>query len=185
MSVQYLAGLPPRLWDHADAATLTRLVGFTRSTTSTTTEDRTRITRWRCSSTRRGTSTRSTWISATWWASPVTTGTGMYRVCQEVMSSTFSLFLTDLSNLKELLIGNTQFYTLRCCRYSKGMNRRTGRTGLFPSYKVRENIDIVKFPTYPEVPISNPNRTWRHDSEVPISNPNRTWRQDPENHHQP
>ena len=59
-----------------------------------------------------------------------------------------------------------------CCRYSKGMNRRTGRTGLFPSYKVRENIDIVKFPTYPEVPISIPNRRWRHDPEVPISNNN-------------
>ena len=37
--------------------------------------------------------------------------------------------------------------------YSKGMNRRTGKTGLYPSYKVVEKIDIAKFPTYPKVKI--------------------------------
>lgn len=35
--------------------------------------------------------------------------------------------------------------------YSKGLNRRTGQTGLYPSYKVVEKIDVAKFPTYPEV----------------------------------
>jgi glycoprotein 6-alpha-L-fucosyltransferase len=34
--------------------------------------------------------------------------------------------------------------------YSKGNNRRTGRTGLYPSYKVIEDVEIVEFPTYPE-----------------------------------
>jgi glycoprotein 6-alpha-L-fucosyltransferase len=34
--------------------------------------------------------------------------------------------------------------------YSKGLNRRLGQTGLYPSYKVEEKIDIVDFPTYPE-----------------------------------
>ena len=35
--------------------------------------------------------------------------------------------------------------------FSKGRNKRTGKTGLYPSYKVEEKIDIVKFPSYPEV----------------------------------
>lgn len=35
--------------------------------------------------------------------------------------------------------------------YSKGMNHRTGKTGLFPSYKTREKYTIVDLPTYPEV----------------------------------
>ena len=35
--------------------------------------------------------------------------------------------------------------------YSKGLNRRTGQTGLYPSYKVIEKIETAKFPTYPEV----------------------------------
>ncbi|KAJ8270052.1 hypothetical protein GJAV_G00109820 [Gymnothorax javanicus] len=34
--------------------------------------------------------------------------------------------------------------------YSKGINRRLGRTGLYPSYKVKENIETVKYPTYAE-----------------------------------
>ena len=34
--------------------------------------------------------------------------------------------------------------------YSKGLNKRTGLTGLYPSYKVQDKVDIVKFPTYPE-----------------------------------
>ncbi|XP_006632780.1 alpha-(1,6)-fucosyltransferase isoform X1 [Lepisosteus oculatus] len=34
--------------------------------------------------------------------------------------------------------------------YSKGINRKIGRTGLYPSYKVKEKIETVKYPTYPE-----------------------------------
>ncbi|KAJ8009298.1 hypothetical protein DPEC_G00087440 [Dallia pectoralis] len=34
--------------------------------------------------------------------------------------------------------------------YSKGVNRKMGRTGLYPSYKVREKVETVKYPTYPE-----------------------------------
>ncbi|XP_076833935.1 alpha-(1,6)-fucosyltransferase [Brachyhypopomus gauderio] len=34
--------------------------------------------------------------------------------------------------------------------YSKGINRKSGRTGLYPSYKVKEKMEIVKYPTYPE-----------------------------------
>lgn len=34
--------------------------------------------------------------------------------------------------------------------YSKGTNRRTGNMGLYPSYKVRDDISIVEFPSYPE-----------------------------------
>jgi len=34
--------------------------------------------------------------------------------------------------------------------FSKGRCERTGRVGIFPSYKVREHVDIVQFPTYPE-----------------------------------
>lgn len=34
--------------------------------------------------------------------------------------------------------------------YSKGVNRKLGKTGLYPSYKVREKIETVKYPTYPE-----------------------------------
>ncbi|XP_070296970.1 alpha-(1,6)-fucosyltransferase-like, partial [Salvelinus sp. IW2-2015] len=33
---------------------------------------------------------------------------------------------------------------------SKGINRKTGRTGLYPSYKVKEKIETIKYPTYPE-----------------------------------
>ncbi|XP_062585008.1 alpha-(1,6)-fucosyltransferase-like [Saccostrea cucullata] len=35
--------------------------------------------------------------------------------------------------------------------YSKGMNHRTGKTGLFPSYKTQEKYTIVDLPKYPEV----------------------------------
>ncbi|XP_051954497.1 alpha-(1,6)-fucosyltransferase [Xyrauchen texanus] len=34
--------------------------------------------------------------------------------------------------------------------YSKGVNRKLVRTGLYPSYKVKEKIETVKYPTYPE-----------------------------------
>ncbi|CAL8393384.1 unnamed protein product [Arctogadus glacialis] len=34
--------------------------------------------------------------------------------------------------------------------YSKGVNRKLGRTGLYPSYKVKEKVETVKYPTYPE-----------------------------------
>lgn len=34
--------------------------------------------------------------------------------------------------------------------YSKGHNRRTGQTGVFPSYKVRDQVVRVKMPTYPK-----------------------------------
>ncbi len=34
--------------------------------------------------------------------------------------------------------------------YSKGVSRKLGRTGLYPSYKVKEKIETVKYPTYPE-----------------------------------
>jgi len=34
--------------------------------------------------------------------------------------------------------------------YSKGTNHRTGRVGLYPSYKVIESYRLVKYPTYPE-----------------------------------
>ena len=33
---------------------------------------------------------------------------------------------------------------------SKGTNRRTGQTGLFPSYKTVEIFTKVKYPTFPE-----------------------------------
>ncbi|XP_057209705.1 alpha-(1,6)-fucosyltransferase isoform X2 [Triplophysa rosa] len=34
--------------------------------------------------------------------------------------------------------------------FSKGINRKLGRTGLYPSYKVKEKMETVKYPTYPE-----------------------------------
>ncbi|XP_044514001.1 alpha-(1,6)-fucosyltransferase-like [Gracilinanus agilis] len=34
--------------------------------------------------------------------------------------------------------------------YSKGVNKKLGKTGLYPSYKVKEKIETVKYPTYPE-----------------------------------
>lgn len=40
--------------------------------------------------------------------------------------------------------------------YSKGRNMRTNIVGLFPTFKVEEKLDIVKYPTYPEVPIHPP-----------------------------
>ncbi|XP_067847435.1 alpha-(1,6)-fucosyltransferase isoform X3 [Heptranchias perlo] len=40
--------------------------------------------------------------------------------------------------------------------YSKGVNRKVGRTGLYPSYKVKENIETVKYPTYPEADNEKP-----------------------------
>ncbi|XP_017767403.1 PREDICTED: alpha-(1,6)-fucosyltransferase [Eufriesea mexicana] len=37
--------------------------------------------------------------------------------------------------------------------YSKGYNSRTSMTGLFPSFKVKNPIDAVDFPKYPNVPL--------------------------------
>lgn len=45
--------------------------------------------------------------------------------------------------------------------YCKGRNMRTNIVGLFPSFKVEDKLEIVKFPTYPEVPIHPP----RQDNE--------------------
>ncbi|XP_033734608.1 alpha-(1,6)-fucosyltransferase-like [Pecten maximus] len=39
--------------------------------------------------------------------------------------------------------------------YSKGMNRRTGKDGLFPSYKTQSKVVIVDLPTYSEVDSQN------------------------------
>ncbi|XP_012939134.1 alpha-(1,6)-fucosyltransferase [Aplysia californica] len=39
--------------------------------------------------------------------------------------------------------------------YSKGTNRRTGASGLYPSYKVENTVVAVKMPTYPEVPLDS------------------------------
>lgn len=36
--------------------------------------------------------------------------------------------------------------------FSKGTNRKTGVTGLFPSYKVENTVVAVSMPTYPQVP---------------------------------
>ena len=38
--------------------------------------------------------------------------------------------------------------------YSKGSNKRTGAIGLYPSYKTEDKKVIVKYPTYPEVPLT-------------------------------
>ena len=37
--------------------------------------------------------------------------------------------------------------------YLKGTNRRTGKAGFYPSYKVKEFIPIVSFPKYDKVPL--------------------------------
>lgn len=34
--------------------------------------------------------------------------------------------------------------------YSKGVNRRTKKSGLYPSYKTIEKIELVDFPSYAE-----------------------------------
>ena len=34
--------------------------------------------------------------------------------------------------------------------YSKGRNKRTGAFGLYPSYKVEEVYQLIKYPTYEE-----------------------------------
>ena len=34
--------------------------------------------------------------------------------------------------------------------FSKGRSKRTDLVGVYPSYKVREQIEVVEFPTYPE-----------------------------------
>jgi len=35
--------------------------------------------------------------------------------------------------------------------YSKGVNKRTGKTGLYPSYKTSEIYEKIKYPTFSEV----------------------------------
>ncbi|KAJ1522729.1 hypothetical protein ONE63_001889 [Megalurothrips usitatus] len=37
--------------------------------------------------------------------------------------------------------------------FSRGKNLRTNSQGLFPSFKVEDRVEAVKFPTYPEVPL--------------------------------
>ena len=37
---------------------------------------------------------------------------------------------------------------------SKGTHQKTGRIGLFPSYKVVNSVQAVVMPTYPEVPLT-------------------------------
>lgn len=37
--------------------------------------------------------------------------------------------------------------------FSKGRSERTGRVGIYPSYKVREHVTVVDFPTYPEADV--------------------------------
>lgn len=37
--------------------------------------------------------------------------------------------------------------------YSKGRNKRTNSIGLYPGFKVEDKVQVVKFPTYPEVPL--------------------------------
>lgn len=34
--------------------------------------------------------------------------------------------------------------------YSKGKNLRTKQIGLYPSFKVKDKVEIAKFPSYPE-----------------------------------
>jgi len=41
--------------------------------------------------------------------------------------------------------------------FSKGRHERSGTIGIYPSYKVREHIEIVNFPTYPE---ANATTSW-------------------------
>lgn len=40
--------------------------------------------------------------------------------------------------------------------YSKGRNLRTNQVGLFPSFKVKDKVEVAKFPTYSEM-YNNPN----------------------------
>ena len=35
--------------------------------------------------------------------------------------------------------------------YSKGLNRRTGKTGLYPSYKTTDHVTTSKMPLYPHI----------------------------------
>lgn len=35
--------------------------------------------------------------------------------------------------------------------YSKGRNLRTNQVGLFPSFKVKDKVEIAKFPSYAEI----------------------------------
>lgn len=37
--------------------------------------------------------------------------------------------------------------------FNKGRNERTHQLGLYPGFKVENVVDVVKFPTYPEVPL--------------------------------
>ena len=44
--------------------------------------------------------------------------------------------------------------------FSKGRSVRLGRTGLYPSYKVVEHLNIAKFPTYDEASQPNISDSW-------------------------
>lgn len=35
--------------------------------------------------------------------------------------------------------------------FSKGRNLRTNQIGLYPSFKVKEKVEVAKFPTYSEI----------------------------------
>lgn len=42
--------------------------------------------------------------------------------------------------------------------YSEGTNDQTGVTGFYPGYKTVDKKVIVKYPTYPEVPLTVPEK---------------------------
>lgn len=44
--------------------------------------------------------------------------------------------------------------------YSKGLNRRTGKSGLYPSYKVKDHMDIGNFPSYSHVDTNSDDNRW-------------------------
>lgn len=39
--------------------------------------------------------------------------------------------------------------------FSKGHNLRTNQIGLYPSFKVKEKVEVAKFPTYSEIDRTN------------------------------
>lgn len=39
--------------------------------------------------------------------------------------------------------------------YSKGRNLRTNMIGLYPTFKVENKVEVVKFPSYPDVPLTS------------------------------
>ncbi|XP_066584476.1 alpha-(1,6)-fucosyltransferase isoform X2 [Prorops nasuta] len=58
------------------------------------------------------------------------------------------------TNEMELKVGDLiDVYGNHWDGFSKGYNTRTSITGLFPSFKVKNPVDAVDFPTYPNVPL--------------------------------